>query len=176
MEIDSILSIVNRKPIETTSAELTDNVLSINCRKCSKVPDVRSPVCMKCMMHHISQHGNAERIRMRTSRDLELFGSAAETICELAVFYRMSAAGTNKGGRSCSDCSNSCSKIMEMIWSGFPDPNFDSARGRLAAFRPSESGCNVCIQRTYRAIDQAEYGINVLKKKISIETARAGGV
>jgi hypothetical protein len=176
MAIESIRSIISKKSIETADAELVEDVLSINCRKCSKVPNVRSPFCMKCMIHHISQQGNAERIRLRTSKDLEIFGSAAETLCEMAVFYRSSNIGGGSNGKSCADCAYSCPKIMEIIWSGFPDPNFDSARGRMASFRPSDNGCNSCIQRTYRAIDQTELGINNLKKKVSIEAVRTGGI
>jgi hypothetical protein len=65
---------------------------------------------------------------------------------------------------------------MEVVWSGFPDPNFDSARGRLAAFHPTDGRCNSCIQKTYRALDQAEHGIKNMKKRISIEEARTGGI
>ncbi|MCL1811598.1 MAG: hypothetical protein FWG41_05215 [Methanomassiliicoccaceae archaeon] len=174
MEIRSMLNAMNKKNAEEADSELIEDVLSISCRKCSKVPDFRSSGCMKCMIHHISVQGSAGRIRLRTSRDLELFGPAAEALCELAVFYR-SASFITDGGRSCSDCANSCSKIMETAWSGFPDPNFDLARGKLMSFHPAEGKCNTCIQRTYRALDQAEHGINNLKKKISIEGARMGG-
>ncbi|MDR0309591.1 MAG: hypothetical protein LBH88_02390 [Candidatus Methanoplasma sp.] len=177
MKIGTLCPTIKKNSNETADAELEEDVLSINCRKCSKVPDFRSPECMKCIMHHISQQGNAGRIRLRTSKDLELFGPAAETLCEMAALYRPAAYGGSQGGsRACSDCSSSCSKVMEIVWSGFPDPNFDSARGRLASFRPTESGCNTCLQRTYRALDQAELGMNNLRKKISIETARTGGV
>jgi len=170
-----MLFTTKQKNADTTFAELTEDVLSINCRICSKVPDIKSPGCLRCMIHHASQQGSAGRIRLRTSKDLELFGPAADAICEVAVFYR-SAVPAASGGKSCSNCNNSLPKIMEIVWSGFPDPNFDSARGRLMSFRPTESRCNLCIQKTYRALDQTEHGINNLKKKISIETARTGGV
>ncbi len=177
MKIESIRSAINGKKTEAPGSELTEDVLSINCRRCTKVPDFRSPGCLKCIIYHISQQGNAGRIRLRTSKDVELFGPAAETLCELAIFYRSTAVGGSMGGmRSCSDCNNSCPKIMDMVWAGFPDPNFESARGRLVSFRPADNRCNACIQRTYRALDQAEHGIENLKKRISIETARTGGV
>jgi len=175
MEIKSILFATKRKNADTSVAELTEDVLSINCRRCNKVPDVRSPGCLRCMIHHVSQHGSAGRIRLRTSKDLELFGPAADAICELAVFYRSAAPGMSNGSKSCSNCSNSYPRIMEVVWSGFPDPNFDSARGRLMSFRPADNRCNHCIQKTYRALEQTEHGINNLKKKMSIETARTGG-
>jgi len=175
MITESIRSAIKKKDIGTADSELDEDVLSINCRKCNKVPDFRSPGCMKCIIHHISQQGSAGRIRLRTSKDLELFGPAAEALCELAVFYGFTALGAGRG-RSCSDCANSCPRIMEIVWSGFPDPNFDSARGRLATFQPPDGGCAACVKRTHRALDQAEHGMNDLKKRISIEAARTGGV
>ncbi|MCL2317569.1 MAG: hypothetical protein FWC44_00730 [Methanomassiliicoccaceae archaeon] len=177
MDLKSIQLAITNKKTETADAELTEDVLLINCRKCSSVPDIRSTGCLKCMIHQISEKGSAERIRLRTSKDIEIFGSAAETLCELAHLYRSTAYQMKKeGNRSCSDCNNSCPKIMEIVWSGFPDPSFDSARGRLSSFRPTDMRCNSCIQRTYRAIDQTEHGVNKLKKRISIEAARTGGV
>jgi hypothetical protein len=177
MELESIISAISKKKTESADAELEEDVLSINCRKCKTAPDFRSPGCLKCIIHHISQQGNAGRIRLRTSKDMEIFGPAAETLCELAVFYRSTSLSIHKDdGKSCADCNNSCSRIMDIAWSGFPDPNFDSARGRLAMFRPSDTKCNLCIQKTYRALDQAEHGVDNLKKKISIESARTGGI
>ncbi|MDR1954372.1 MAG: hypothetical protein LBP82_00245 [Candidatus Methanoplasma sp.] len=176
MMIETIRSVIIRNNNETVDAELEEDVLSINCRKCSRVPDFKSPLCLKCIIQNISKQGSAGRIRLRTSRDLEIFGPAAEALCEMAVFYNSAALNTSNGGRACSDCANSCSKVMEIIWAGFPDPNFDSARGRLMSFRPSDNRCNTCMQKTYRALDQAELGVSNLKKKVSIEAARTGGV
>jgi len=177
MELKSIQLAINRKKNETADAELNEDVLLINCRRCTSVPDFRSTGCLKCIIQHISYLGNAERIRLRTSKDMEIFGPAAEILCELALLYGSAPILINKdGNRTCHDCSNSCTKIMDIVWTGFPDPNFDSARGRLASFRPTENKCNSCIQRTYRALEQTEHGVNKLKKKISLETARAGGV
>jgi hypothetical protein len=175
MITESLYSAIKKKENGAADSELTEDVLSINCRKCNKVPDFRSPGCMKCIIHHISRHGSAGRIRLRTSRDLELFGPAADALCELAIFYGFTNLSAGKG-RGCSDCANSCPKVMDVVWSGFPDPNFDSARGKLASFHPADGGCTACIKRTYRALDQAEHGMNNLKKRISVETARAGGV
>ncbi|MDR1690532.1 MAG: hypothetical protein LBR42_01640 [Candidatus Methanoplasma sp.] len=176
MITESINSLFSKKGPDHAGSELADDVLCIDCKRCSTVPDVRSVNCLGCMMHHISQHGNAGRIRLRTGRDLELSGPAAEIICEMAALHgTMDSEFSGTGKRSCGDCMNSRSKIMGMIRSGFPEPNFDSARGRLASFRPSENECNSCIQRTYRALDQTELGLNNLKKKISIEAARTGG-
>jgi len=177
MELESIISLMNKKKTEAVNAEFTEGVLSINCRVCTSVPDVRSPGCLRCIIQKISEQGNAERIRLRTSKDVEIFGSAADTLCELAALYGSTAINVQKEeNRACSNCNNSCSKIMDILWAGFPDLNFDSARGRLASFHPSDNKCNVCLQRTYRALEQAEHGMNNLKKKISVEAARTGGV
>ena len=175
MLTDSIRSAMNMKKCDAPEAELSEDVLTINCRKCSTVPDCRSPVCLRCIVSHISEEGCAGRIRLRTSRDLELFGPAAEALCEIASLYRSASPGAAPAGRSCSDCDNSCRKVMELAWAGFPDPKFDSARGRLVSFHPADGRCSGCIQKTYRALDQAELGMDNLKKRISVEAARAGG-
>lgn len=174
--IENIRSIAKNKNKNRSSTELIDDVLCIDCRCCRKVPDVKTIECMRCMVANISEYGNAGRIRLRTSRDLELSGPAAEMMCELAMLCRSTMPFSINDSRSCNDCNNSCGRVMEIIWSGFPDPNFDSARGRLTSFRPSKGECNTCIQRTYRALDQTELGFNNLRKKISMEIARNGGV
>ena len=170
------LNFTPKKKAYAPVAELSEDVLSINCRICNRVPDVKSPGCLRCMIFHVSQQGSAGRIRLRTSKDLEIFGPAADAICELAVFYRSATPSSNKAGKSCANCSSSFPKVMEIVWSGFPEPNFNSARGSLMSFRPQDSRCSQCIQRTGRALDQAEHGIDTLKKKISVEAARTGGV
>jgi len=176
MTIELKNTIMKKKIEHTAEAELTEDVLSINCRGCTKAPDFTSPGCMRCIIFHISQLGSAGRIRLRTSKDMELFGPAADTLCELAGFYRSPSFSMNKGNsRACSSCDHSCQKIMEIVWSGFPDPNFESARSRLMSFHQTDSRCNICIQKSYRALDQAELGMRNLKKKISLETARTGG-
>lgn len=174
--IDNLRSSLTGKNEARTITELTDDVLCIDCRCCKKVPDVGSSDCMRCIVWNISEHGNAGRIRLRTSKDIELSGVSAEMMCELAMLYRSTMPLSIHGMRSCQDCNNSCTKVMELIWSGFPDPNFDSARGRLTSFHPSKNECNSCIQRTYRFLDQTELGFDNLRKRISLEVARNGGV
>jgi len=176
MDLKTLNFAIKKKNAGASFAELSEDVLSINCRLCSKVPDIRSPGCLRCMIFHVSQQGSAGRIRLRTSKDLEIFGPAADAICELAVFYRSAAPVTNKGGKSCASCGGSFPRVMDIVWSGFPEPNFNAARGSLMSFHPQDSRCSLCVQRTSRALDQAEHGIDNLKKKISVEAARTGGV
>lgn len=177
ISLGSIKNVFEKDDRKGTETELADDVLRIDCRGCSKAPDIRSTDCVRCIVTNITEYGNAGRIRLRTSRDLEIYGPAAEMFCELAMLYRSTLPFSSQNKqRSCSDCSNSCSRIMDMVWAGFPDPNFDSARGRLMAFRPTGSECNSCIQRTYRALEQTELGVNNLRKRISVEAARKGGI
>lgn len=167
---------VKKKEVEKRTTRLNDDVLCIDCRSCKKIPNVRSPDCMKCMVINIAEYGNAGRIRLRTSRDLEISGTAAEMMCELSMLYRSMMTSSVNGNRSCGDCGNSCGKVLDILWAGFPDPNFDSARNMMMSFRPSKSECNSCMQRTYRILDQTELGFNNFRKKISLETARNGGI
>ncbi len=177
LSLVKIRTIFERKDPSSNSSELNDDVLCINCRGCRRVPDIGSKDCIRCITININEQGNAGRIRLRTSRDLEIHGTAAEIICELAMISRSSVPYSSAfERRSCSECNNSCNRIMDILWSGFPDPNFESARGRLAGFFPSSGECNACVQRTYRALDQVELGMERLRKRMSIESARKGGV
>ncbi|MDR3074504.1 MAG: hypothetical protein LBU30_00500 [Candidatus Methanoplasma sp.] len=177
MKIGQLFAAVKKNGAAGFGSELVDDVLCIDCRGCRKVPDVGSSECLRCMIVNISRHGNAGRIRLRTSRDLELFGPAADALCEMAMLYG-SMLPVNKNGcrNACSDCANSYQRIADMMWSGFPDPNFDSARGRLGSFKAPNAECSACIQKTYRALDQAELGIRNIRKKVSLETARSGDI
>ena len=156
---------------------MVSDTLCIDCRGCAQIPDVKSPDCIRCMVHNISQYGNAERIRMRTGRDLEISGVATELLCDLAFVDRSSqVVGRSENNRSCSNCDYSCEKIFDLAWQGFPDPYFEAARGRLLEFRPVERECATCIQKTYRALDQSELGLNNIKKRVSVLAIRGGGV
>ncbi|MDR1404359.1 MAG: hypothetical protein LBJ20_02165 [Candidatus Methanoplasma sp.] len=177
MKIGQIFQTTKKSDRRRLGAELMDDVLCIDCRGCRKIPDVRSSECLRCIVSNISQQGNASRIRLRTSRDLELFGPATDALCEMAILYQsMMPVGKNGCKKTCSECINSYQKVSEIIWSGFPDPNFDSARGRLGSFRTQNAECSACMQKTYRALDQAELGIENIRKKVSVEVARLGDI
>ena len=161
---------------QTKDAEMCDDTLHIECRKCKRAPNIRSSECMGCMVDCITECGNADRIRLRTSRDLELSGQAAELLCELAGI-RMFAKSVHRGlkGRNCAGCEHSCERVLASAWSGFPEPSFDTARNGLMKFSPSSPACSNCIQKSYRILDQTELNMGNFRKKVSLEVARKGG-
>ncbi|MDR2845908.1 MAG: hypothetical protein LBV63_01340 [Candidatus Methanoplasma sp.] len=159
------------------SSEIVDDVLCMDCRSCTHVPEVRSNDCIRCIIAHISQHGNANKVKLRTSRDLELSGFAVEILCEMASLDRSSnSLSRSERSHACSGCSCSCAKVFNVAWAGFPDPYFDAARSKLMNFKPSSRECEVCVQKTYRSLDQSELGLKNIKRKTALEVARTGGV
>ena len=173
---DMLCSVGKNDKEQGKKAEMCDDTLCIECKVCSRAPNIRSPECMKCVIDCIAECGGSDRVKMRTSRDLELSGQAAEFMCELANMKRFVVSVHNSvRSRNCKGCENSCESILTLAWSGFPEPHFDAARNRLMRFSPSDSACRGCMQRSYRVLDQAELNMNNFRKRVSLEIARRGG-
>ena len=170
-------SVLNSKDQKKTDLEITDDTLCINCRNCRSAPNVRSSECMKCMINNIAVQGNVDRIKLRTSKDMELSGQAVEILCDIASTRRYALMlHEHSHSRTCSGCDHSRRKILDLAWMGFPEPNFDTARNKLMTSNSSDPSCSLCIQKTYRTIDQAELGMENIKKKVSTEVARTRGL
>lgn len=142
------------------------DVLSINCRSCGNIPDPATPECMKCIVTEIKSKGCSSRIRLRTGNDIEISGPAAEMLCELSFADNLSSPVKNVGGRKCRSCNYAPEKILNVARAAFPIPDFAGARGRLMSFRPGNEICGICVQRTYRTLDQAELSMSELSGKI----------
>lgn len=155
-------------------AKIDGDVLSIDCRECGKVPDAGSGECIRCIVSEISVNGCAARIRLRTGRDTEISGPAAEILCELSFIDRSASSVGGRPMRRCGSCRHSCDRIVGIAWSAFPAPDFAGARGKLMSFRPSNGVCEVCVQKTYRALDQAELSISEISKRVSAMAERKG--
>jgi len=143
------------------------DALLIDCRGCSERPDMGSPGCLRCVCRHMAGHGGRERISLRTARDTEYSGRAVEILNEVAALESMASSAGSRGGRGCGACEASCSKVFDRAWSALPRPDFDGARAALRGFRPSGEGCEACIQRTYRMLDQAETGFERICREAS---------
>ena len=170
-------SVLNNKGQKKVGSEIIDDTLRIDCRNCRGAPNIRSSECMKCMINNIAVQGNVDKIRLRTSRDMELSGQAVEILCDIASTRRYALLiQENNRSRMCSGCDHSRRKMLDLAWVGFPEPNFDTARNKLMTSNSSEPSCSLCIQKTYRTLDQAELGIENIKKKISAEVARTRGI
>ena len=178
MEIKDLLnSVTKKKDDQGPRAEMSEDILCIDCRGCDKAPSVRSQSCIRCMINNLSVSGSAGRIKLRTSRDLELSGPATELLSDLASIKRTADnLQMYRSSRSCAGCDRSCERVMSSAWEGFPEPYFDVARKRLMISGPSNPSCNTCIQKTYRVLDQTELGIENIRKKISTEITKAGGI
>lgn len=166
---------LGRKKTEESYLSMEGDTLCIDCRNCMCVPEVKSAECIRCIVSAISECGNSERIRLRTGRDMEISGPSAAILCELAALDR-SANVMNGFGRErgCANCEFSCRNVFNVAWQGFPDPFFEAARNKLMSFRAEDPECATCMQRTYRALDQAELGLNNVKKKVTMLAARGG--
>ncbi|MGE0015375.1 MAG: hypothetical protein AB7S83_04240 [Candidatus Methanomethylophilaceae archaeon] len=156
----------NRKN-SVAGAKIDGDVLSIDCQDCRKVPDAGSAECIRCIVSKVSENGCASRIRLRTGRDTEISGPAAEVLCELSFIDRSTSSVGGGPMRRCGSCRHSCDRIVGIAWSAFPAPDFAGARGKLMSFRPSNGVCEVCVQKTYRALDQAELSISEISKRVS---------
>jgi hypothetical protein len=148
-------------------AKMDGDVLSIDCRECGNVPDAGSDECIRCIVSKISENGCAARIRLRTGRDTEISGPATEILCELSFIDRSASSLSGRPMRRCGSCRHSCDRIVGIAWSTFPTPDFAGARGKLMSFSPSNGVCEVCVQKTYRALDQAELSISEISKRVS---------
>lgn len=156
----------SRKKERSVKSEIDCDVLSINCRECGHIPDPACAECVRCIVTEIGKHGCVERIRMRTGKDIEISGAAVELLCELSFVDTSSAVHKTRKGR-CRTCGYSEDRIMRIAWETFPEPDFVGARGRLMTFRTGNSVCDVCIHRTYRALDQAELSMSEISRKAS---------
>lgn len=165
----------NQKKPDACKASIENDVLCIECTKCNRLPDTRSSECISCIIKCISEVGSSERLRLRTSRDVEVSGTAADILCELASVDRsVRSMSKSDKTRSCNGCRCSPNYVFDRAWQSFPDPNFDMARKEMMSFRPEGRSCENCLMKTYRALDQAEYTLSGIRKKIAIEAVRAG--
>lgn len=143
------------------------DVLSINCRSCGNIPNPASSECIKCIVTEVKSKGCSSRIRLRTGNDIEISGPAAEMLCELSFVDGLSSSVKTVKGRKCKGCNYSPEKILGVARAAFPVPDFAGARGRLMSFRSADEICGICIQRTYRTLDQAELSMSELSEKIT---------
>ncbi len=155
-------------------AGLDGDTLMIDCNGCSHQPDLCSAVCIRCAVARISALGNADRIRLRAGRDLEVSGAAAEVLCDLASLDRLVRDARGRTGIRCGGCEYAGRRIIGEAWEGFPEPCFAGARERLMRFRAEDRRCAGCIQRTYRLLDQAERGLENIRRR-TLSAGSGGG-
>lgn len=160
---------VSRKEKKNAKNRITadEDIISIDCRGCGRIPDTGSKECISCIVDGISEHGCVSRIRLRTGKDIEISGTAAELFCELSLIYRSARSAVNEEKGRCRSCKYSCRRIAGLAWEKFPEPDFAGARGVLMTSRTSNKVCGICIQKTYRILDQAELSMGEFYRKIA---------
>jgi hypothetical protein len=149
-------------------ATMDGDMLQIDCVGCPRCPDMGAPDCIRCISRAIADHGNPERISLRTMRDLEYSGRAVGFLNEMAALDRMaSAVDPGSKGPHCRNCEHSCVRIFGIAWGSFPRPDFYAARSVLKEFTPPRPECSSCVQKTYRTLDQAELGFENVSDRAS---------
>jgi hypothetical protein len=175
-KITGVLGSIGSKKCDVTSATMDEEVLCIDCRNCNQLSDPKSMPCINCMISSISELGNAERIKLRSGRDTEISGRAAEIFCELTDVTRFSDLKVDPvRGRSCAGCEYSPERILDLVQADFPDLSFEQVRSKLMVFRPEGHECSLCLQKTYRMLDQVELSMEKIRKKVFLESERNGG-
>lgn len=173
----SILPSVKRKeaacPLQSRSVDPA-GILHIDCCACSQLPDVGSPGCVRCIADALAQLGGADRIQLRTGKDTEISGPAAEILCELAAVNRVSLSATDD--RRCASCARSPQRVMAAAWADFPEPSFAAARNGLYTAPEDGPGCAACLQRTHSALTMAERNMDRVRQKAAAMAAAKGGV
>ena len=135
--------------------------LIIECGDCEYLPEPGSKECMRCMVDRMSESGGADRIILRTGRDLEISGESGQTIRKLASIKRNSCSVVRNKGR-CKRCPSQRNRVMETAWKDFPYPNYYGARELLED--SDDEVCSKCIASTERVLSQMESDIEDIRK------------
>ena len=131
------------------------DALTIDCRGCGLTPLPGSEECIRCMVGSMCEAGGARRIVLRTGMDVEVSGAAAEAVREIASLRRWSTSGQRTAAR-CRSCPMSRDRVMTAVWNGFPRNAVFEGRKALDGQHPGRDGCEECVKRTTRALDQVE--------------------
>lgn len=135
------------------------DALIIDCRGCGITPVPGSDECIRCMVDSMCEHGGAERVVLRTGRDVEVSGRAGRAIREAASVRRWSYTRERLGAR-CRSCPVSRRAVMDAAWAAFPDGTVAEGRRVLGSSdNPGREGCDECVLRTSAALDQVYAGL-----------------
>ncbi len=138
--------------------ERRNDVLVIDCGGCRLTPLPGSDECIRCMVEAMCSEGGADRIVLRTGRDVEVSGAASRAIREVASIRRWSST-TDRASTRCRTCRLSRENVMAAVWSEFPRNAVFEGRKALKDAQPEREECSECVMRTTRALDQVDAGI-----------------
>lgn len=133
-------------------AELSGDLLVIDCRGCAYAPVPGSNECLRCMVRSMCGAGSADRVVLRTGRDIEISGRAGRAVKEAASAMRWSIPIAKPKGR-CRMCPASRDSVVRAAWDRFPDGPDGTVRAMLTDI-PDREGCAECVSGTARVLDQ----------------------
>ncbi len=138
-------------------SELSGDLLVIDCRGCAYAPVPGSNECLRCMVRCMCDAGSADRVVLRTGRDIEISGKAGRLVKDAASAMRWSIPIAKPKGR-CRMCPASRDAVVRAAWERFPDAPDGSVRAMLSDI-PDRDGCAECAAGTARILDQIGDGI-----------------
>jgi len=152
------------KKERTVEHRFEGDALVIGCMDCGYAPEPGSKECMRCMVDRMAEAGGANRIVLRTGRDLEISGESGQAIKRMASMRRCSTSLTRDKGR-CKRCPMHRNRVMDAAWQDFPYPNYLGARSLLDGAGGDEM-CVRCTASTMRALAQMESDLEDIRKRL----------
>lgn len=157
--MDDLLEILTgRRKGHAPEARIEGGALVIECGECRLAPLPGSEECIRCMVERMRELGGTARIVLRTGMDTEVAGPACGAIRDLASMRRWLSCTTGNTSR-CRSCPVSRERVMDVAWASFPGGAVFEGRKALKEQHPERNGCEECVMRTSRALDQMEIGI-----------------
>lgn len=157
--------VTGRKGGEEREAFLSGDSLVIDCRGCALAPDPGSRECLACMVGSMCRIGGAERVVLRTGRDVEISGRASRAVKDVASLRRWSTPADRPRGL-CRRCPVSRAAIVGRVWERFPDAMTDGLAEEVASHTPDRDGCRECAAATIRALEQIDAGMGSIRRRI----------
>lgn len=139
---------------EDPPSELSGDLLVIDCRGCAYAPVPGSKECLGCMVRSMCAAGSADRVVLRTGRDIEISGRAGRIVKEAASTMRWSIPVRAPRGR-CRMCPSSRDSVVRAAWARFPDGPGADVRAMLDG-APDREGCAECAAGTARVLDRID--------------------
>jgi hypothetical protein len=114
---------------------------------------------------NMSELGGADKIILRTGRDLEISGRTAMALRNLASLRRWSIP-SEKDPRQCRRCNCSRSVVMVDLWDTFPEMQFSDTYTRLDQDGRNDE-CHNCLRSSINAVEQLESDIDRIARNLS---------
>lgn len=168
------LKALSKGEVEGPDAELNGDLLVIDCRGCDVTPVPGSKECIGCMVSTMCRTGGADRVVMRTGRDIEISGKAGRVLKDAASLRRWSLPPDAPKGR-CRTCPISRQTIVSMAWDRFPNNMTGGLASEVMSQIPEREGCAECAATTVKALEQIESGMSDIRNRMSDQIRKVMG-